>query len=183
MNRWRSRKVKGSANRQKWNKKVAKQHEKISNQRRDMWHKISHELLSRYDTVCVEDLAVKNMMQNRKLSKSIWDAGWSMFFTMLKYKAEWRGKNILEIGRFEPSSQQCSICGYKNRNLKLSSRTWVCKNWHTLDRDMNAATNVKQFAFNKINNTGGTSGINACGDGNVLSSMKQEINSNLMVVE
>ena len=62
MNRWRSRKVKGSANRQKWNRKVAKQHEKISNQRKDMWHKISHELLTKYDTICVEDLNVKDFI-------------------------------------------------------------------------------------------------------------------------
>ena len=153
MNRRRSRKVKGSANRQKWNRKVAKQHEKISNQRKDMWHKISHELLLKYDTICVEDLAVKNMMRNRKLSKSISDAGWGMFFTMLKYKAEWQGKNIIEIGRFEPSSKQCNICGATNNNLKLKDRTWTCENGHTLDRDMNASINVKRFAFYKIINT------------------------------
>jgi putative transposase len=179
MNRWRSRKVKGSANRQKWNRKVAKQHEKISNQRKDMWHKISHELLSKYDTICVEDLAVKNMMQNRKLSKSISDAGWGMFFTMLKYKAGWQGKNILEIGRFEPSSKQCSICGATNNNLTLKDRTWTCENGHTLDRDTNAATNVKRFAFYKITTTEGISGSNACGDGTLVSSAKQEAHRSL----
>jgi len=174
MNRWRSRKQKGSSNRQKWNRKVARQHEKVSNQRKDMWHKISHELLSNYDTICVEDLAVKNMMQNRKLSKSISDAGWGMFFAMLKYKAEWRGKNILEIGRFEPSSKQCSVCGATNNNLKLSDRIWTCENGHTLDRDTNASINVKRFAFYKITTTEGISGSNACGDEAIASSAKQE---------
>ena len=174
MNRWRSRKVKGSANRQKWNRKVAKQHEKISNQRKDMWHKISHELLSKYDTICVEDLNVKGMMRNRKISKSIGDAGWGIFFTMLKYKAEWQGKNILEIGRFEPSSKQCNICGVTNNNLKLSDRIWTCENGHTLDRDTNASINVKRFAFYKITTTEGISGSNACGDEAIASSAKQE---------
>lgn len=179
MNRWRSRKQKGSNNRDKWNKKVAKQYEKVSNQRNDMWHKISHELLSKYDTICVEDLNVKGMMQNRRMSKSIGDAGWGIFFTMLKYKAEWQGKNILEIGRFEPSSKQCSICGATNNNLKLSDRIWTCENGHTLDRDTNASINVKRFAFYKITNTEGISGINACGDESVVSSAKQEAHRSL----
>lgn len=174
MNRRRSRKVKGSASRNKWNKMVAKQHEKISNQRKDMWHKISHYLLLNYDTICVEDLSVKNMMQNRKLSKSIGDAGWGMFFTMLKYKADWRGKNILEIGRFEPSSKMCSVCGVTNSNLKLKDRSWTCENGHTLDRDLNASVNVKRLAFYKITTTGGLPGSNACGDGALASSVKQE---------
>jgi len=174
MNRWRSRKKKGSANRKKWNKKVAAQHEKISNKRKDMWHKISHELLSEYDTICVEDLNVKGMMQNRKLSKSIADAGWGMFFTMLNYKAAWRGKNILTIGRFEPSSKMCSICGVTNNSLMLKDREWTCENGHTLDRDLNASVNVKRIAFQKITNTGGLPGINACGDEAIVSSAKQE---------
>ena len=139
-----------------------------------MWHKMSHELLSKYDTLCVEDLAVKNMMQNRKLSKSIGDAGWGLFFTMLKYKADWQGKNILEIGRFEPSSKQCNICGATNNNLKLSDRFWTCENGHTLDRDKNASMNVKRFAFYKITTTEGISGSNACGDETLVSSAKQE---------
>lgn len=174
MNRWRSRKQKGSANRQKWNKKVARQHEKVSNQRKDVWHKISHELLSKHDTICVEDLNVNGMMQNRKLSKSIADAGWGMFFKMLKYKAEWQGKTVLEIGRFEPSSKQCNICGATNNSLKLSDRVWTCENGHTLDRDVNASINVKRFAFNKITTTEGISGSNACGDEALVSSVKQE---------
>lgn len=174
MNRWRSRKVKGSANRQKWNRKVAKQHEKTSNQRKDMWHKISHELLSKYDTICVEDLNIKGMMRNSRMSKSIGDAGWGMFFTMLKYKSEWQGKNILEIGRFAPSSKQCNICGVTNNNLKLSDRIWTCENGHTLDRDTNASINVKRFAFYKITTTEGISGSNACGDEAIASSAKQE---------
>lgn len=174
MNRWRSRKVKGSANRKKWNTKVARQHEKVSNKRKDLWHKLSHELLQKYDTVCVEDLNVKGMLQNRKLSKSISDAGWSIFFGMLKYKAAWQGKHILEIGRFSPSSKMCSQCGVINNSLTLKDRIWTCENGHILDRDMNAATNVKRMAFYKITNTEGISGINACGDGAIVPSLKQE---------
>lgn len=170
MNRWRSRKIKNSANQRKWDKKIAKQYEKISNQRKDMWHKISHKLLSKFDTICIEDLAVRNMMQNHKLAKSIGDAGWSMFFTMLKYKSEWMGKNIMEIGRFESSSKQCNICGVTNHCLKLKDREWTCENGHLLDRDTNASINVKKFSFYKITNTEGISGINACGDGAVVPS-------------
>jgi transposase len=102
-----------------------------------------------------------------------------MFFTMLKYKAGWQGKNILEIGRFEPSSKQCSICGATNNNLTLKDRTWTCENGHTLDRDTNAATNVKRFAFYKITTTEGISGSNACGDGTLVSSAKQEAHRSL----
>lgn len=175
MNRCRSRKAIGSSNRRKWNIKIAKQYEKISNQRMDMWHKISHELLSKYDTICIEDLAVKNMMQNRKLSKHISDAGWGIFFTILKYKAEWRGKNIIKIGRFEPSSKMCNLCGTTNHNLKLKDRTWACENCGSLhDRDINAAKNIKRLALHKITNTEGASGINACGDGELIPSTKQD---------
>jgi len=179
MCRWRSRKQKGSNNRNKWNAIVAKKHEQIANQRSDMWNKISSELLKKYDTICIEDLNVDGMMKNRKLSKSIADAGWGMFFTMLKYKAEWQGKNILTIGRFEPSSKQCNICGCTNKNLKLSDRFWTCENGHQLDRDLNAASNVKKFAFVTIKNTEGISGINACGDETLVSPMKQEATSPL----
>ena len=154
-------------------------HEKVSNQRKDMWHKISTDLLTKYNTICIEDLNVAGMMKNRKLSKSIGDAGWGMFFNMLKYKAEWQGKNILTIGRFEPSSKQCNICGTTNQNLQLKDRNWTCENGHTLDRDLNASINVKRFAFYKIKNTEGISGINACGDEAIVSSVKQEAASPL----
>lgn len=174
MSRWRSRKQKGSSNRNKWNVRVAKLHEKVSNQRKDIWHKISSDLLTRYNTICIEDLNVAGMMKNRKLSKSIADAGWGIFFDMLKYKAEWQGKNVLTIGRFEPSSKQCNICGATNQNLKLKDRIWTCENGHTLDRDLNASINVKRFAFYQIKNTGGIPGINVCGDEIIISSVKQE---------
>lgn len=174
MNRWRSRKVNGSNNRSKWNARISVKHEQIANQRKDMWHKISNDILKRYDTICIEDLNVAGMMKNRKLSKSIADAGWGMFFSMLKYKAEWSGKNILTIGRFEPSSKQCNVCGVTNRNLTLKDRVWTCENGHILDRDINASINVKRFAFSKLKNTEGISEINACGDEALASSLKQE---------
>jgi len=151
MQRWSSRKVKGSNNRKKHNVLLATQYEKVSNQRADMWHKISRDIVSNYDTICIEDLNISGMLKNRHLSKSISDAGWGMFFTMLKYKSEWNGNNLLEIGRFEASSKICSCCGEKNNSLTLKDRSWVCSSCNTKhDRDINASINIKRFALNKI---------------------------------
>ena len=92
------------------------------------------------------------MVKNHKLAKSIHDVSWYNFIQMLKYKAEWYGKNIVQIGRFEPSSKICSCCGYKNNNLTLDDRQWVCPYCHTVhDRDINAAKNIKNIAFTDIN--------------------------------
>lgn len=101
-------------------------------------------------SIAVEDLNVKGMIKNRKLSKSIHDVGWGMFLDMLKYKTEWTGKNILQIGRFEPSTKTCSTCGYKNVNLTLKDRTWTCPSCgEEHDRDINVAINIKNFALKK----------------------------------
>jgi len=82
------------------------------------------------------------------LNKSIHDASWGMFVDMLKYKAEWQGKNILEIDRFEPSSKCCNVCGTINKELTLKNRVWTCNNCNTVhDRDINAAINIKKFAL------------------------------------
>lgn len=123
-------------------------HEKIANQRKDFLHKTSSELIKSHDTVCIEDLAVSNMVKNHKLAQSISDAGWSMFVTMLEYKAEWYGKNILKIGRFEPSSKLHANCGHINKELKPSDREWTCpKCSEVVSRDFNAAINIKSFAL------------------------------------
>jgi putative transposase len=91
------------------------------------------------------------MVKNRHLSKSISDAGWGIFFSMLKYKSEWYGNNILQIGRFDASSKICSCCGYYNKYLTLKDRTFVCPSCSTvIDRDINASINIKKFALNKI---------------------------------
>jgi putative transposase len=144
-----SRKRKGSKNKNKARIKVAKLHERVTNQRMDFHNKVSDALTRQYDTIMIEDLNVSGMMKNHHLAGSIVDAGWSTFFTMLKTKAIVRGKNIIEIGRFEPSSKMCSKCGYVY-NLKLSERTWTCPECHTThDREWNAAKNIKIFGLIK----------------------------------
>lgn len=128
--------------------KLAKLHEKVANQRRDFLHKESFKLVSENQTICIEDLNVKGMLKNHCLAKSISDVGWSMFTTMLEYKCEWYGVNLLRIGRFEPSSKTCSNCGTVNKELTLKDRDWTCKGCETHhDRDINAAVNIKNFAL------------------------------------
>lgn len=145
-----SRKLKGSNNRKKSIKKLAILHEKITNQRKDFLHKVTDAITKRYDTICVENLAVSGMIKNHKLAQSISDVGWATFITFLKYKAEWRGKNVLEIGRFEPSSKLHNTCGNINKELTLKDREWICPNCgEFVNRDLNAAINIKNFALLK----------------------------------
>ena len=148
-----SKKKKGSNNRNKQRKKVAKLHKKIANQRKDFLHKVSHQIVHKnHGTICVEDLCVKGMVKNRKLAKSISDAGWGMFYNFLKYKSEWHGKNFLDIGRFEPSSKMCSVCGNIKSDLTLSDREWICSKCETKhDRDINASINIRNMAFTNQN--------------------------------
>lgn len=129
-------------------KKLSRLHEKVANKRKDFLHKLSSELVKNHDTIALETLAVKNMVKNHNLAQAISDASWSTFVTMLEYKAEWYGKNILRIGQFAPSSKTCSCCGTINRELQLKDREWTCSNCSTvLDRDVNAAVNIKNFAL------------------------------------
>lgn len=129
-------------------KRLALLHEKVANQRKDFLHKTSTKLIRENQTICLEDLAVSNMVKNHNLAQSISDASWSTFVTMLEYKAEWYGKNILKIGRFAPSSKTCSCCGYINKKLTLNIREWTCPKCNSvLDRDVNAAVNIKTFGL------------------------------------
>jgi len=139
-----SRKQKGSNNREKARVKVARLHEHISNQRTDMLHKLSTQLVRDYDLICMEDLQVKNMVRNRKLAKSISDVSWSEFTRQLQYKCGWYGKTLVKIDKFYPSSQICGACGEKNPAVKdLAVREWACPNCGTHhDRDVNAANNI-----------------------------------------
>jgi len=147
-----SRKVKGSNNYKKAKLKVAKCHEAVANQRSDFLHKLSFTLVSENQALAIEDLNVSGMVKNRRLAKHISDASWSEFRRQLDYKCKKYGKTLLIIGRFEPSSKICNHCGYHNKELKLGERMWVCPNCGSeLDRDVNAAINIKCFALLKQN--------------------------------
>ena len=139
-----SRKQKGSNNRNKQRVKVALAHEKITNQRNDFLQKQSTMLIRENQTICIEDLKVKNMMRNHKLAQHIGSASWSKFFDMLKYKSAWYRNDLIKVPTMYPSSQTCSCCGYKNPLVKnLAVRVWECPDCHTIhNRDTNASINI-----------------------------------------
>ena len=153
-----SKKKNGSHRKDKFRLKVASIHEKITNSREDFQHKLSSELLNKYDLICVESLSVKNMMKNHKLAQAIGDASWYSFISKLKYKANWRGKTIVQIDQYYPSSKTCSNCNYKMNEMPLDIREWNCpKCGHHHDRDINAAKNILAFGKALIANSDGTS--------------------------
>lgn len=154
-----SRKEKGSNGFEKQKLKVAKIHEKIASCRLDTLHKVSKELVESYDLISIEDLNVKGMIKNPKLSKHIADVSWGNFVNLLQYKCDWYGKELIKIGRFYPSSKTCNCCGWINQNLKLSDREWACKCGEKHDRDLNASKNIlkeglkiygKELAITKV---------------------------------
>ncbi len=141
-----SRKQAGSKNRDKARVKVARAHAKVADARRDFCHRLSTALIRENQAVAVEDLAVNGLVRTR-LAKSVHDAGWSAFVAMLEYKARMYGRKFYRIGRFEPTSQVCSVCGLRDGPKPLHIRAWQCAGcgvW--LDRDVNAAVNVARAA-------------------------------------
>lgn len=136
--------VKGSNNRNKQRIKVARLHKKINNQRNDYLHKLSRHIIDENQFICIEDLKVKNMVKNHKIARSIADASWSRFISMLIYKANWYGKTIIKVPSNYPSSQLCSCCHYQNPKTKdLKVRKWICPQCGMVhDRDKNAAKNI-----------------------------------------
>jgi len=144
---------KGSKNRDKQRKKLARVHERVANCRKDFLHKLSRKLANVYDCICIEDLNMKAMSKTLNFGKSVCDNGWGMFTTFLKYKLEDMGKRLLKVDRFFASSQTCSECGYKNEKVKnLAVRSWDCPNcgkYH--DRDTNAAINIRNEGMRVAN--------------------------------
>jgi putative transposase len=170
-----SRKQKGSKGQEKARIKLARQHEKIANQRQDFLHKLSRQLIEENQLIVIEDLNVKGMVKNHCLAKSISDVGWSEFVRQLKYKGEWYGCQVEQIDRFFPSSKRCFHCGYINQNLTLNDRTWTCPECKTeLDRDVNAAKNILNWY------TVGTTEINADGQNVRPSGSLVEVGSPLL---
>ena len=158
-----SRKKKGSNSYEKQRLKVANLHKKITNSRLDNLHKVSTDLIKKYDIIILEDLNIKGMVKNHKLAKHISDASWSKFIELLTYKAEWNDKQIVKIDRFFPSSKTCNCCGYINQNLKLDIREWTCPSCNTkLDRDYNASINILNEGYKIISD--GTSDYRSGGE-------------------
>lgn len=150
-----ARKQKGSSNRAKARLKVAKVHSRIADRRRDHLHKLSTRLIRENQVVMIEDLSVRNMVRNHSLARAISDAGWAQFRSMLEYKADWYGRQVVAIDRFYPSSKTCSECGAINDTMSLKVREWQCRCGAVRDRDVNAAKNIQAVGL----------AVLACGDG------------------
>ena len=146
-----SRKQKGSNRRENARLLVSKHHERIRNRRENFIHQVTSRIVRENQTIVIEDLNVDGMLKSHNLAKHIASASWSEFFRQLQYKCDWQGKNLIRIGRFEPSSKMC-LCGYINKDLTLKDREWDCPQCgrHN-DRDLLAAVNIKRFGLQKQN--------------------------------
>ena len=166
-----SRKKKSSKNKEKARIKLATQYKKITNQRNHFLHNLSKQLINENKVICLEHLNIQGMIQNRHLSKSIQDASWSKFVGFLKYKASWYNTTILQLSTFSPTSKTCSNCGWVNKELTLSDRTFECNECGYIeDRDINAAINMINFSRDELTR------IYASGDCSVEWSKNEEIN-------
>jgi putative transposase len=144
LQRRHTKKRKGSKNREKARRKVARLHARIADRRRDFQHKLTTSIIRENQTICVESLAVKNMMQNHSLAQSIADVGWGEIIRQLEYKARWYGRTLVTIDQWYPSSKRCHACGHLLDELELDIRQWTCPRCGIVhDRDTNAALNIK----------------------------------------
>jgi len=161
----------------KQNKKIGVIHEKIKNQRSYFLHNLSPQIINENQVICLEDLKVENMIKNHKLSKSIADASWSEFVRQLNYKSEWYGRIVVQVGTYFPSSKTCYKCGWKNSELKLSDRTFICQECGAItDRDYNASLNILKEGKNLLkNSTDELSGSNASGVEAIASTINEEL--------
>lgn len=148
--RKQSKCVHGSRNYEKQKRKTARCHEKIRNQRTDFHHKLSHQMAKQYDVVCVEDLDMRAMSGSMGLGKGVMDNGYGSFCRMLDYKLKGQGKRLIKVDRYYPSSKTCSCCGKVKPNLKLSERIYECECGHRMDRDLNAAINIREEGKRKL---------------------------------
>lgn len=139
-----SRKTKGSSNRDKARGEVARIHAKIKDARTDFLHKLTTRLVRENSLIAIEDLAIRNMVKNRKLARSISDAAWGEMFRQLEYKCDWYGRKLVTIDRFFPSSKRCNHCGFVVEKISLNVRSWDCPSCKTkdIDRDINAGKNI-----------------------------------------
>jgi putative transposase len=177
LNKRFSKSTRGSRRRERLKLKIARLHRRISNRRANFLHQLSSSLVKRFDTVCMENLNVDGMLKNHKLSNSVQSAAWGEFARQVAYKCQWHGKNLVFIGRFEPSSKTCHNCGYVKSDLKLSDREWRCPSCGSiLDRDLNAAKNILTFGLHPQALVGkdikipAVTGIEMDGEGNDIKS-------------
>lgn len=153
--RQHSKSKKDSSRRERKRNKLARQYQKVTNKRNNFLHQVSTQLIRDNQTICLEDLAIKNMVKNHNLSQAISDVSWGAFVSMIKYKAAWHGREVVQIDRWYPSSKTCSDCNYLLPSLELKVREWACPDCGSNhDRDINAARNILKQGLNILSGLG-----------------------------